>query len=144
MWQKFIFYLKRYGFAELFGGILVLIGASITFYLTGNKILAAYVGALSENIGFYGTIIVGDIIKAKRSSELWTWKHSLPVLRNILLEFGGAELLDSFVMRPGMIYLFTTLFTPYEFGALVGVVVSDVVFYAMAVLSAELTRKFRK
>src|SRR5690606_13349067 len=108
------------------------------------KILAAYVGALSENIGFYGAIIIGDIIKAKKNSEHWTWKHSLPVLRNILIEFGGAEVLDSLVMRPGMIYLFTTIFTTYELGALVGVVVSDILFYGLAVLSAELTKKFRK
>jgi len=53
-------------------------------------------------------------------------------------------LLDSLVVRPGTIYLFTSLFTNYELGALVGVVVSDILFYALAVLSAELTKKLRK
>lgn len=144
MWPKILFYLKRYGFAELAGGAMVLLGATATFYLTGNKILAAYVGAFSENIGFYGTIIIGDIIKARRNATHWTWKQFLTVLRNILLEFGGAELLDSLVVRPGTIYLFTSLFTNYELGALVGVVVSDILFYALAVLSAELTKKLRK
>lgn len=144
MWQKFLYYLKRYGIAELFGGALVLLGASITFYITGNKILAAYVGALSENMGFYGAIIVGDVIKAKRNAEHWRWMQVFTVLRNVLLEFGGAELLDSFVLRPWLIYFFTTVFAVYELGALVGVVVSDIVFYGLAVASAEITKKFRK
>ena len=144
MWQKFLYYLKRYGFAEIAGGLFVLIGASITFYLTGNKILAAYVGAFSENIGFYSTIIIGDIIKAKRNAEAWNIKHVLPVLRNILLEFGGAEILDSLVVRPGMLYLFTSLLINYELGALIGVVAADILFYSLAVLSAELVKKYKK
>jgi len=143
MWKKFFHYLKRYGLAELAGGAMVLMGASITFYLTGNKILAAYVGALSENIGFYGTIVIGDLMAAKKQTDAFTWKSSVRVLRNILIEFGGAEVLDSLLVRPGMLYLFTTLISNYQLGALAGVVVADILFYALAVLSSELTSKYR-
>jgi len=144
MWQKFLYYLKRYGFAELIGGLLVIIISSLTFHFTRNKIVAAYAGTIGENIGFYGAIILGDILKAKRNAAIWSWKHVLQVLRNVLIEFGGAELLDSLVVRPGMIYLFTSIFTNYQAGALAGVVAADVVFYGLAVLSSELTRNFRK
>lgn len=144
MWQKFLYYLKRYGFAEIAGGLLVLVISSLTFYFTGNKILAAYAGTIGENLGFYGTIIVGDIISARRNSEHWSWGHVVPVLRNVLIEFGGAELLDSFIVRPGMLYLFTSIISNYQLGAFAGVVVADILFYSLAVLSAELTKKFRR
>jgi len=144
MWQKFLYYLKRYGFAELIGGLLVIIISSIVYYLTSNKIIAAYAGAIGENIGFYGAIIFGDILKARKDAEHWTWRHALPVLRNILIEFGGAELLDSFLIRPGMIYLFTSVLANYQAGALAGVVAADILFYSLAVLSSELTKRFRK
>ncbi len=143
MWKKFLYYLKRYGFAELAGGVLVVIGASAAYYLSGDKILAAYVGAISENIGFYGAIIIGDFLKAGRGTVDRGGRQILSVLKNIALEFGGAEVLDSLVMRPAILYLFTTLISNYELGVLAGVVVSDVLFYCLAVISSELTLKYR-
>lgn len=144
MWKKFVFYLKRYGFAELIGGLLVLVISTATFYATNNKIVAAYAGTIGENIGFYGAIIIGDVLKSRKSEKNWNKKHLVLVLRNVLIEFGGAEILDSLIVRPGMLYLFTSLISSYEFGALVGVVAADILFYSLAVLSSELTKKFRK
>ncbi len=141
MWKKFVHYLKRYGFAELAGGACVLIFSSITYYFTRNKIVAAYVGTLAENIGFYGMIIGSDLIAAKKRSENWNWKHVAPVLKNVLVEFGGAEFLDSLIVRPGLLYLGTSLIKNYQLGALAGVVAADILFYAMAVLSSELMQR---
>ncbi|MBS1782074.1 MAG: hypothetical protein JSS78_03315 [Bacteroidetes bacterium] len=144
MWHKFLFYLKRYGVAELVGGLIVIIISSLVYYFSGNKILAAYAGAFGENIGFYGAIIFGDIYKARKQAEHWSWSHIWRVLRNVMIEFGGAEFLDSLLVRPGFIFLGTTMFENYQLGALCGVVAADIVFYGLAVLSSELTKRFRK
>ena len=121
----------------------MLIISSLTYHYTDNKILAAYAGTLGENIGFYGTIIVRDVLEAKRNAESWNWKHVVPVLRNILIEFGVAELLDTLVFRPMILWGCTIVFTNYQLGALVGVILADIIFYSLAVLSSELTRKYR-
>lgn len=141
MWKKVFHYLKRYGLAELAGGAFVLLISSLVYHFTRNKIAAAYAGTIGENIGFYGMIIGGDIIAAKKRSENWNWKHVAPVLKNVLVEFGGAEFLDSLVVRPGLLYLGTSLIKKYQLGALAGVVAADIVFYAMAVLSSELLQR---
>ncbi|HTM67044.1 MAG TPA: hypothetical protein VL093_12025 [Flavipsychrobacter sp.] len=143
MWQKFLHYLKRYGFAEIAGAICVLLISSLTYYFTRNKIIAAYAGTIGENIGFYGVIIIRDMIDARRKTAYWSTKEIWPVLRSILIEFGIAEALDTLVMRPLMLYLFTSLFTNYQLGALVGVVIADILFYSLAVLSSELSKKHR-
>lgn len=144
MWQKFLHYLKRYGLAEIAGAVCVLLISSLTYYFTRNKIIAAYAGTIGENIGFYGVIILRDTIDAKRKAAHWSGKEIWQVLKNILIEFGIAEALDTFLMRPLMLYLFTSLFTNYQIGALAGVVVADILFYSLAVLSSELNKKRKK
>jgi hypothetical protein len=144
MWQKSLHYLKRYGLAEIAGAVCVLLISSLTYYFTRNKIIAAYAGTIGENIGFYGVIILRDTIDAKRKAAHWSGKEIWPVLKNILIEFGIAEALDTFLMRPLMLYLFTSLFTNYQIGALAGVVVADILFYSLAVLSSELNKKRKK
>jgi hypothetical protein len=144
MWQKSLHYLKRYGLAEIAGAVCVLLISSLTYYFTRNKIIAAYAGTIGENIGFYGVIILRDTIDAKRKAAHWSGKEIWQVLKNILIEFGIAEALDTFLMRPLMLYLFTSLFTNYQIGALAGVVVADILFYSLAVLSSELNKKRKK
>ncbi len=144
MWQKFLHYLKRYGLAEIAGAVCVLLISSSTYYFTRNKIIAAYAGTIGENIGFYGVIILRDTIDAKRKAAHWSGKEIWQVLKNILIEFGIAEALDTLLMRPLMLYLFTSLFTNYQIGALAGVVVADILFYSLAVLSSELNKKRKK
>jgi len=144
MWQKFLHYLKRYGLAEIAGAVCVLLISSLTYYFTRNKIIAAYAGTIGENIGFYGVIILRDTIDAKRKAAHWSGKEIWQVLKNILIEFGIAEALDTFLMRPLMLYLFTSLFTNYQIGALAGVVVADILFYSLAVLFSELNKKRKK
>ena len=144
MWQKFLHYLKRYGYAEIAGAVFVLLVSSLTYFFTRSKLVSAYAGAIGENIGFYGMIITRDIMDARSKAEHWTWKHVLPVLKNILIEFGVAESIDTLIMRPGMLYLFTNIFTNYQLGAIAGVVAADILFYSLAVLTSELTKKARK
>ena len=102
--------------------------------VTGNAVLAAYGGALGENVGYYGVIIAREL----RSGDSF-----LRCCRNLLLEFGPAELLDSGLIRPlamglGAHYLGQTS------GVIVGKVAADVTFYVPVIAAYELRRHFAK
>ena len=58
-------------------------------------------------------------------------------LRSVAIEFGPAELIDCIVIRPLAYYLGPLVFNNVVAGWVFGKLVSDIGFYALAVLSYE-------
>jgi hypothetical protein len=125
-------WIRRYGPSELAGIAMALGGSWLGYRATGSVVAAAYGGALGEAIGFYGSLVIREMIEeayfagARRApygaaQMIRTW-------RGLLLEFGPAELLDTGVIRPLMMALFTGLLG-WGPGIVVGKVVADVAFY---------------
>lgn len=139
---------KRYFSAEIFATFTAMLGAIITFNLTNNKIISAYVGTISEGIGFYSFIVIRDIsnsVKAdKELKKKYNLMHFLKDIRNIVLEFGFSEFFDFLIIRPFSMYIFTLWISNYGVGILVGKAVADIIFYIPTAFAYQLERKYLK
>jgi len=145
MKHKIIDWIKRYAPAEIFGVIGALLGAWLVFLLTNNRILAAYAGTITDNIGYYGFILIREHVNDYKQSKLKRKKHGMlgfsKTFRNLFLEFGFAEFLDFFIVRPFCLYIFPILLNNYGLGIIIGVTVANIIFYFPTIIAYELRKK---
>ena len=135
-------WIKRFLPAEIAGSMLAIIASYLTLHSTNNKILAAYAGAIGDTAGFYIVIIVQSSLaqhkQLKSENKRFTFHTFLHVFKNMLIEFGPAEILDSLFLRPFFMYIFPVLLHNYSIGILAGKVASDIGFYIPVIISHEL------
>jgi hypothetical protein len=109
--------------------------------------VVAYAGAVGENVGFYGTIIWRQLSADRRvagaSGERYAGAHLWRTTRELLLEFGPAELLDSLVIRPIAMGLGVRLLGR-DAGVIAGKLAADVTFYLPVILTYEMRRQARR
>ena len=136
-------WLRRYGVAELMGTCTALAGAWLVQRLGGNAVAAAYGGALGENVGFYGTIILREFAAERRAAlaarVTFGPLHALRTAGALLLEFGPAEALDSLVIRPLAMGVGTRQLG-WRLGVIAGKLAADVTFYVPVILTYEMRR----
>ncbi len=131
--KKLSEWVNRYGPAEVIGTIAAVFGAAIAYRLTDNEIASAYAGSISETIGFYSVMI-------SREFKRYTRGNHLEVTKNLLLEFGPSEILDSFLTRP----LFMGLGLHYlgqGWGLIAGKLAADIIFYIPSIIIYEWKRR---
>lgn len=141
---KLVEWLRRYLPAELVAFVSGLIGGLGMHYLFGNPVLTALGGTWGENIGFYGEILFSDLRARKKRDEHITFVGSLKVLRNAIVEFGTAEYLDSFFIRPVAMYVSIQLTNNVWLGLILGKLIADVTFYIPTLAGYELRKKYLK
>jgi len=104
MQQKLIEWFKRYGLAEVISLTLTVLSSWLSFELTQNKITTALVGTWVGNIGYFGTILVEDILLANKQLRSVGKQYSIDTffknVRALFVEFGIAELFDTLFIRP--------------------------------------------
>ena len=148
MRRKIYEWIKRYAPAEIFATLGAVIGASAVFLLTQNRIASAYAGAIGETICFYLVMLTRDIIAGivqhKSNNKEYRASSLAKDTRNILIEFGPAEMFDSLVIRPFLMYFFSLYAGNFAVGILLGKISADVVFYFPVVISYELRKKYVK
>jgi hypothetical protein len=141
-------WLKRYLPANIFATIMVLIVSWIIVLLTKNYILAAFIASIVETITYYSFILVRDVIYARKLSisknRKYTFVSFLKNVRNLFLEFGVGEVLDTFIVRPFFLYFTPRLVRNYTIGLIIGKYVSDLIFYIPTIISYELRKKHLK
>ncbi len=129
-------WLGRYGPAEV-AAVAASYGG---FFLAGaagaSLVGAAYAAAMAENIGFY-TVMAAGVALAAAPGRRWRAAALL------LVEFGPAELLDTFVARPATTTFAIWLLGP-AFGVLVGKLLADAAFYTLAIATHEYLRRKRR
>ncbi len=129
-------WLGRYAPAEVAATLGALLGAGVAAWF-GGAAATAYAGAIGEAIAFYAVVFVRDQRRSsRRSGDGSPWR----TLRGLLMEFGPAELVDTFAVRPLAMYLATVLIGHVATGVLVGKVAADVVFYTLAIIGYEIRR----
>ncbi len=133
MKRKISTWIKRYLPAEILAVIGALLGGLIINVLFRNSVLTALGATWGENIGYYGIIILRDLKKQR---------HVFKVIRNLILEFGPAEYLDSFLIRPFMMYFFPRILNNLTLGLIAGKFAADFIFYIPTIISYELKNKF--
>jgi hypothetical protein len=127
-------WLRRYLPAEALSVLAILCASLTTLEVTGNILLAALAGTWAEFLTYYGVFIV----RALRAGGRITPQVGLITVRNLALEFGAAELLDSLLVRPAALAIALALLPNPALGALAGKLAADVVFYLPTILSFEL------
>ena len=133
-------WLARYGPPEVLGTITAVAGSFLIYRLTRSDVAAAYGGALGENVGFYGLIVVRQIVNDRRSIRPYGFRGGLRTIGLLLAEFGPAEVLDSLVIRPLAMGLATRWLGGRGIGVIVGKIAADVTFYLPVIASYELQR----
>jgi hypothetical protein len=133
-------WLKRYGPAELCAIAGAVSGGLLLHALTHNPLLTALGGTWGENLGYYSYIILSDLRRRQDKSMQGLGR----LARNMLVEFGPGEYIDSFFVRPAAMYIFPKLLGNIALGLLVGKLAADVLFYIPTIIGYELRRKYFK
>jgi ornithine decarboxylase len=116
-------------------GLLAAVGAGLaTYATTGNAVTTAFAASIGESIGFYSAALVAEFVRTR----------SLRVsVRNLVVEFGVAEVADTLLVRPAAIYALQSVSGNVTVGVVLGKLAADVAFYAMAIPALELRRRWR-
>ncbi len=125
-------WLRRYAPAEAAATAGATV-AALAAHRLGVPTATAFAAAIGENLAFYAVILLRDLYRGPRRNAL----------RRLLIEFGPAEVLDTFAVRPLAMYLATVLVGPLLLAVVLGKVVADVVFYGLAIVGYELGRSTR-
>ena len=141
-------WLKRYLPPEILSSAATLIAASVTYTLTGEQITTALAATWAGNIAYFGYILIIDIITS-RKERLSTGGHYTSTdlmanVRSLILEFGIAEIADSFFIRPALMYQVPIWMHDLLLGTLVAKIAADVIFYIPTIVSYELRKKHLK
>jgi hypothetical protein len=141
-------WMKRYLPAEILSVIATLISASLAYQLTQNPLTTALAGTWGGNIAYFGYILLSDMRQTVKACQLvhapYTGKTLLKNLRDLALEFGVAEVIDSFFIRPMLMYYLPMLTGNLSLGILTAKIAADVTFYIPTIASYELSKKYLK
>jgi hypothetical protein len=141
-------WLKRYLPAEILSVIATLATAMLVFKATNDPLSTALAGTWGGNIAYFGYILVKDILitekKCGTAGAAYTFKHLFNNLRALVLEFGPAEVLDSFLIRPALMYYIPVWIGQLALGILIAKIAADITFYIPAIISYELRDKYLK
>ena len=145
MKQKLAEWIRRYGLAEIISLMLTLGSSWGTFMMTNSNMTTAIVGTWAGNFGYFGTILIQDILLAIKQLEELNKKYSLDTfyknIRALFVEFGIAEIFDTFLIRPTLLYYFPIWLDNLALGVVVAKFTADITFYVPAILSYELSKK---
>jgi hypothetical protein len=126
-----VFWITRYLPAEIVGtAAMVIAGLGVTLW-TENPAAIALAALVGEIIGFYAVLAVTICLEQRLVAASW---RRAAVRTGLLLvaEFGVAELLDTFLIRPVALVAGVWFFADPLWGLLAGKVVADIAFYAIA------------
>jgi hypothetical protein len=147
MRRKLREWVGRYLPAELLGTVTALAAAWTVHAASGSLVSAAVAGTIGESLGYYGCMAVREGFRHEtrlrhhgRGRRLWL--TGTRTLRDLLIEFGPAELVDSLLTRPLCMYLMASLLDSFTAGILAGKLAADVIFYGIAISAYELRRQY--
>ena len=142
---KILEWIRRYGLAEIISLVSTIASSWLTFQYTKSNLTTAFVATWSGNIGYFGTILIQDIILAinqlKEVKKEYSVKTFYKNVRALFVEFGIAELFDSFFIRPALLYYFPILVGNLTLGTVIAKFTADITFYIPAIVSYELSKK---
>ncbi len=145
MKQKIAEWVKRYGLAEVISLTLTVVASWLTFKFTNSNISTALAGTWAGNIGYFGTILIQDILLAIKQLEHSGKKYSAETFyknaRALFVEFGIAEIFDTFLIRPTLLYYFPIWLDNLSLGVIVAKFAADITFYVPAIISYEMSKK---
>ena len=107
--------------------------------------LAAFGGSAMASMSFYGIVAYGDVRESLKHHRKHDLTYGLMAyfkdLRNLLIEFGPAEILDVLAVRPFFMYLIPKLMGEFLLGVFIGKTIADVFFFVPAIVMYEVRKK---
>lgn len=141
-------WLKRFLLAELIGTITAVVASYISFLSIHNEIVAAYAGSIGETVGFYATIYRHDMLvknrKLKETNERPSLADYLHIAKDMVFDFGAAEMVDSLLLRPFFMYIFPRWLNNHTAGIVAGKLASDICFYVPVIVIYEIRVLMKK
>jgi hypothetical protein len=138
-------WLRRYGLAEVSSLILTVVSSWLTYEYSKNNLTTAFVATWVGNIGYFGTILIQDILLAisqlQKNGKKYSFGTFYKNLKALLVEFGIAELFDSFFLRPTLMYYLPLWVDNLALGVTMAKFLADITFYIPAIVSYELSKK---
>jgi hypothetical protein len=147
--QKAKEWLWRYAPAEIISIPATLVPAWVVYQATHAAISAALAGTWGGNIGYFGTILLRDVWQTRRAllaqGRKYGWETFCRNVRALTIEFGIAEIVDSFLVRPTLMYWLPLILGDLTWGILIAKMVADISFYLPAILFYEMSKeRYRK
>lgn len=138
-------WLWRYGPAEVVSLLATLVASLLVFNATADKTATALAGTWGGNIGYFGTILIWDVFHTRKRLHELSRTYSLTVfgknIRALFLEFGVAEVFDTLLIRPVLLYIMPVLLHNLMWGLIAGKFLADISFYLPAILFYEWGKK---
>jgi hypothetical protein len=142
-------WLRRYGPAELLSLLATVGAAAATAQAGGTRVAVALAATWAGNVAYFGLLLLQDVWQTRRTLRVQGRAYSLTTfgrnMRALVVEFGVAEVLDSFIVRPALMYWLPRWLQSVPLGVLAAKFAADVTFYVPAIISYELSKeKLRK
>jgi hypothetical protein len=140
---------RRYLLAEILGTVAALTAAVAVHTLTGSLATAALAGSVAESIAYYGVVLRRMLpVLYLRHAGAGRVRRLVRTGRDLVTEvsdFLAAELVDTLLVRPGLIFLAAGWAgSGVVWGLLAGKLLADVGFYAVVIPSYELRKKLMR
>ena len=138
-------WLRRYLPAESLSLLATLGAAAAVWATAGSRTGAALVGTWAGNVAYFGWIVAADVWRTRRALHQQGRPYSrrvfLRIIRALVVEFGVAELADSFLIRPALLYYLPLWLGNFALGVVLAKFAADVTFYVPAIIGYELSKK---
>ncbi len=131
---KFKEILKRYLPIEIIG-ITTNLSATIglSYYSDLNLLAISAIASTFEILGFYIFVISREIFTTYRVNKYYNFKLLFFDIKNLIIEFGPAELIDPTITRPALIFAGMSLLKNNPvLGGLLGKFAADLIFYTLS------------
>lgn len=142
--RRLWFWVKRYGAAEI-ACLLTMLAASIAAaQVTDSPALLAIAAIAGATVGFYGVLVVAVVREQLRVLPRSRGRWARVGRRTVALltaEFGIAEIVDTFALRPALMIAGVHLVGDPIWGLLVGKAFADVLFYVISAACYRLTER---
>jgi len=145
MKKKILDWIRRYLLADIISTILSIFAAWLIMKSSDDRVLAAFIGSAVASLSFYLLMAFIDIQKSlkkhKQDGTAYKMKSFLIDFRNLIIEFGPAEILDVIAVRPFFMYFIPLMIGDFIIGTFIGKLIADIIFFAIAIVMYELRKK---
>lgn len=138
------FWIRRYAPAEIACLVTMLLASIAAASATDSPPLLAAAAIGGATVGFYGVLVTQVMREQLRllSGEPNRWRRAaVRTLPLLVAEFGVAEILDTFFLRPALMIAGVVLIGDAVWGLLAGKVVADVLFYVISAVCFRVTER---
>ena len=141
--ERWRFWLRRYGPAELACLVTMLAASTLAARLTTSPPLLAASAIAGATVGFYGVLVVVVGREQRgvvpRNQPRYAARLATRTVLLLAAEFGAAEFLDTFLWRPVLMMSAVVLLGEPVWGLLAGKTAADVLFYVVSAVGYRVT-----